>query len=91
MTPVHDNNTCIAVSDHAGQQQMTTMRAALEALEATRSRLMADLEQRQAALDAAGTTAAAREEAIAHKTADNKWLQVQCHFGVCRVCPGVTA
>ena len=59
---------------------MTTMRAAVEALEATKLELMADLEQQQAALDTASTTVAAREEALAQKTADNKWLQVQCHF-----------
>ena len=83
MTPVHEEHAWIAVLDHAGQQQMATMRAAVEALEATKSRLMADLEQRQTALDAAGTRAAAREEALAQQTADNKWLQVQCHFAVC--------
>ena len=69
---------------------MTTMRAAVEALEANKARLMADFEQQQAALDAAGTTAAAREEALAQKTADNKWLQVQCCSGVCLCCPAVS-
>lgn len=69
---------------------MATMRAAVEALEATESRLLADLEQRQAALETAGTTAAAREEALAQKTADNKWLQVQCHNADCQVCPALS-
>ena len=90
MIPVHEEHAWIAVLDHAGQQQMATMRAAVEALEATKSRLMADLEQRQTALDAAGTRAAAQEETIAQQTADNKWLQVQCQFAVYQVCPAAS-